>query len=112
MPKNFGTLATDDNNEKLQSGRSFTSSDATDTPQTSPLAILTASATTIAVPENAAEMVVWCDQDVNISTTSGLTDYFTIPALVIIAMPVSNVDNVYVQGDSADGTLNFFFLTI
>jgi hypothetical protein len=111
MAKNFASLAVEDNNTRLQTGCGIQTSDATASPQNSPLTITTG-VTTIAVPTNAAEMVVKCDVAIRISEVAAMTTYFTLPASTVLAVPLARTDSIYIRGDAAGGTLQFYFVTV
>ena len=111
MPKNFASLQRDDNNQVIPAGGNIATQDATGTPQTSPLAITTG-VTTIAVPENAAEIVMTAAEAFRVSEIVSMARYFTAASNVIMAFPVSRTDNIYVRADSTGTSLHFFFLTV
>ena len=87
-----------------------------ETPQTSPLAYSNTTIT-IAIPTNAAEIHMRPSTDMRVSSTDN-TDpssggpYFVIPGGVMQPFGVSGIDNIYIVRDTADGTLNFFFVTV
>ena len=111
MAKDYDTLARDDNRVPIMTGSGFETQDATGTPQTSPLSY-SSSVITIAIPENAAEVVLLPSTALRVSDIVGMTRYFTIPADTALALGISKMDNLYIVRDSADGTLNFYFITV
>jgi hypothetical protein len=108
MAKNYGSFAKDKNQVVIDIGTKFTTSDATSSPQNSPLAITTA-VTTIAVPTDAAEMVIMGTVALRVSEIVGMTTYDFIPANQREVIPVARMDNVYIKADSTTGSLNFRF---
>jgi len=111
MAKNFEKLQRDNNRVPIMTGSGILTSDATGTPQTSPLTI-NATVTTIVVPTNAAEMVVQCNADLKISEAVGMATYFTLSAGVALALPLSATDTIYLSTVSGAGILQFYFVKV
>lgn len=112
MPKDFERLNRDDNKVPIMTGVGIATQDATGTPQKSPLAFTTG-VTTIEVPTNAAEIVLKPSVALRISEEATVSDrYFVIGAGTTMAIGVADTDTIYVAGDSASGTLNFYFVTV
>lgn len=111
MAKDFFALSKDDNQVSLQTGTGFSCTDVTGTPQVSPLTITTAT-TNLAIPSNAAEVILSAPADIKVSPTSGFTTYFTVIASTAMSFPVSRVDNIYVQAASGSTALSFAFILV
>jgi hypothetical protein len=98
---------------KIDFPHAFTSTDVSATPKTSPLAYLTASPTTITVPQYASFIRFRPTTDINVSTEDGAvaTKYRTYVAnpTVWYVEPVGGLTYWYCKGTSADGTLHFVF---
>lgn len=97
--------------EPIQIGNSFQTSDATASPQNSPLAYSTV-IITIAVPVNAVELIVNPSTAMRISELPAMTTYDVIAALSKESIPVAGMNFVYIIRDSSNGTLNFRFTII
>jgi len=109
MSKSYSNLAKDGSARVIQVATSIQTSDATGTPQTSPLAYTTALITALTIPTRAAEIVLKPSTDLKVSEDSTMTSYFVILANTTQVFPLARADNFYVQGNSSDGTLNFYF---
>lgn len=114
MPKNFGRLVKDDNNQSIQVGGFFQCFDASDTPVESPIAALTdASVTTLTVPENATNVIFRPNADLKVSDASDMsTGYFLVPSGATHAFAVGGSEVIYIQSNSGALTLNFYFVTV
>lgn len=116
MPKNFSRLRKDDNNSAIPSGLSIQTKDDTGTPQTSPLSVVVYSSavTTLAIPSNAAEMVLYpSDNDLRVSEEATVNaNYYVQPQGVVQAYGVAGMDTIYVGGDSDTVTLSFYFILV
>lgn len=111
MPKDYLSMPKDDNSISIPTGTGFLTQDATATPKTSPLAYSN-SVITIAIPSNAAEVVFLPSTALRVSNIVGMTTYYTQPASTEHVYCVSRMDSIYIVRDSADGTLNFYFVTV
>lgn len=109
--KNLESLNRDDNNTPIMTGTGILTQDATGTPQTSPLAYTTG-VVTIAIPENAAEMVFRASTDIRVSNVSDVSTYFVVPAGANWVIGLARTDTLYFQRDATSGTLNFYFVTV
>lgn len=87
---------------------SFVTQDATGTPQTSPLSY-TDTASTIVVPANAIEFVVFPTTDMRISDQSDMTPYDVVALGTKEVFPCAKMTNIYVVRDSVNGSLRFRF---
>lgn len=110
MAKVYSNLAKDGSARVVQVASTIKTEDAT--PQESPLAYTAADVTEISVPTNAAEMILKPSTDLRISEEEAMGSYFVIDAGSVHVIPVGRCDNLYIKGDSAAGTLNFYFHTI
>lgn len=111
MPKNFDVLGRDDNHEQIPTGCSILTHDSTGSPNNSPLSY-SDSVINISIPVNAAEFVLKPSTDLRISENPAMSTYFVIGAGTVQAIGVARMDNIYIIRDSADGTLNFYFVTV
>lgn len=112
MSKNFSNLMRDGSQTAMQTGRGIATQDATTSPQASPFTLPSATITTIAVPSNAAEMVLYCTTSVKVSEDSAMTRYALIPASTTMAIPLAGSDVIYLQASASTPTLYFYFVTI
>jgi hypothetical protein len=109
MSKIFKNLAKDGSARVIQVASEIKTEDATSTPQESPLAYTASTAIIIAIPTNAAELIINPSTNLRVSEESDLASYFVVDASAFHVIPVGRMDSVYIKGDSADGTLNFYF---
>lgn len=109
--KDYISLAKDSNKESMQTGTGILTTDISGTPKTSPLAY-SSTILTIAIPENAAEVVFKPSTAMRVSEASNMSTYYVISAGTTHAFGVSRTDNLYVVRDAGDGTLNFYFVTV
>lgn len=105
----FGHLSRDRNQIPIQTANSFVVQDATAVPQVSPLAYSGTGIYNLVVPDGAIELVFTATTDVRVGPGSGLVSYFLVKANVITTLGVASMQNVYVQRDASDGSLNFRF---
>lgn len=111
MAKDFNSLSRDDNQVALPTGTAFSCTDATTSPQLSPLTVST-SATNLAIPSNAAEVILSAAADIQVSPTSGFTTYFTLAAGNLMSFPVARVDNIYIKAATGTTPLSFAFILV
>lgn len=111
MVKNYSSLQKDDNHEAIQAGSGILTVDSSDTQKESPLSY-SSTILTISVPENAAEFVVKPSSDLRVSEQSDMSTYYVVSASTTHAFGVSRTDSLYIVRDSADGTVNFYFVTV
>lgn len=99
----------------------FMTTDATATPQKSPLAVPAASTTTITIPAAAVEMVLISSTALRISESDPVTaPYFVIPANTPFHVPCMtpglNVNDatgqIFLKADSVDAIVQFMFLNV
>jgi len=110
MPnKTFSNLAKDGSARVLQVASSIQTYDDTTVAQNSPLAYTSADVTNIAVPVNAAELIFEASTALRISEDSNMATYAVVPAGSTRVIPAGRTFNLYIKGDTADGTLNFYF---
>lgn len=107
----LGPLVKDSNNHKVQIGSGFTVADVTTVPQTSPLSYTTG-VVTIVVPDRAVEMILSPTTDLRISDTVGVATYDVIKANTKESIPCARQQNIYLQRDASNGTLNFRFTVV
>lgn len=109
--KNLGSLKIDDNNRTVMSGNAFLTADISGTPKTSPLSYSN-TVITIAIPTNAVEVVFTPSTALRVGESVAMTQYYTQAASTVEAYGVADMSNIYIVRDSADGTLNFRFITV
>jgi len=99
----------------------FMTTDATGTPQKSPLAVPTATTTTINVPAAAIELVLISSTALRISESDPVAaPYFVIPASTIFRVPCmtpalnanDTTGQIFLKADSVDATVQFMFLNV
>lgn len=99
----------------------FMTTDATGTPQKSPLAVPAATTTTITVPAAAIEMVIYSSTALRISESDPVAaPYFVIPATTIFKVPCmtpnlngsDTTGQLFLKADSVDATVQFMFLNV
>lgn len=97
----------------------FMTTDATGTPQKSPLAVAAASTTTIVVPAAAVEMVILSSTALRVSESDPVAaPYFVVPANTVFRVPCMTpalntaTGNIFLRADSADATVQFMFLNV
>lgn len=111
MAKDFLRLQRDDNQVPMQAGIAFRTFDATGSAKNSPLAYSSVEIA-IAIPTNAAEMILRPSTDLRVYEVTSSTSYYVIPAGVTHALGVAGMDTIFIVRDASDGTLNFYFLTV
>ena len=93
----------------VEVSKSFSTADATATPQTSPLTV-SSTEIDITVPAKAVELIiVYTDQSIRISEVTGMARYFVLPAGYSHTLQIANTSHVYLKRDSADATVQFYF---
>lgn len=99
----------------------FMTTDATGTPQKSPLSVSAASTVTINVPAAATELVVYSSTALRISESDpAAAPYFVIPATTVFKVPCmtpnlngsDTTGQLFLRADSADATVSFMFLNV
>jgi len=108
MVKSYKNLPKDGSARVMQVATGIETSDATATPQTSPLTYTT-STTTITIPADCAELNLKPSTALKVSEDSTMTTYFVIDADSWHTIPVGRTDYLYIAGETAGGTLNFYF---
>ena len=111
MSKSYSNISKDGSARVMQVASAIKTEDATSTPQESPLAYTTA-VTTIEIPTNAAEFNLNPSTSLRVSEEVAMGSYFVIDAGSWHTIPVGKTDTLYIAGDSASGTLQFYFHTI
>jgi len=116
MSKNSGVFITanlpvDASRRAIQVANSFSTADATASPKTSPLAY-SSSIITLTVPDRAVQVVLKPSTALRVSESSSATTYDVIAANATETFPCAGMQSIYIVRDSADGTLNFKFLSV
>lgn len=115
---NFGGAAVDGNRVALIGYESwFQTQDATPTTALiSPLTVTTGAVANIIVPPNATTMtIVPKTNNVQVSEivgTTSLSQYFEIPAGLVVSFDVTRINNIYLLGVSSSSVVSFYFGTI
>jgi hypothetical protein len=109
MAKNYSNISKDGSARVIPVASGIKTEDATSTPQESPLAYTSAAVITIEIPENAAELIVKPTTDLRVSEEVAMGSYFVVDGGSVHIFPVGRTDQLYLIGDSASGTLNFYF---
>lgn len=113
MAKNYESFLTDDNNRVIPTGTSFSTADATATPNKSPLSVpAQPTVTTITFPSKSAELVLMPDGALRVSELSNMTQYVKMSANNVQVFPSSRQETIYVAGDSGTVTLSFYFINV
>lgn len=101
----------DANNETIQTANSFITQDGADTPITSPKTVST-SVVTLAVPRNAAELVIaYTDNSLQVSDVVAMATYTLLPATTTgFVYPCAGMSSIYIKrGSGTDCSVSFFF---
>lgn len=94
-------------------GHNIKTRDITGTPITSPVTITAGSTKTLLIPENAAEIVINCDDDVMVSEHSDFSSYYRIPAGIPENIGIVRRDNLYLKNTSGSSIVVYFrFVTL
>jgi len=104
-------LVRDDNNVAVPIGSAFQTTDNTSPEVTSPYTYTTA-VTTIVVPDRAVELILAPTTALRVSELSAVTNYYVITAGSAETFPCARMQNIYIRGDAAGGTLNFRFVLV
>jgi hypothetical protein len=107
----LGSLSKDDNMTAVQTGNSFTTTDVTGTPVTSP-ASYTNATTTITIPDGAVEMIIMPTTDLRISELSNVAAYDLIKANTKESIPVARMSTLYITRDASSGSAYFRFVIV
>lgn len=107
----IGGLTSDANRNPVQVGNQFQTNDNTGTPQNSPLSYST-TVLTLAVPDNAIQVTFMPTTDMRYSDLLAMTRYDVVRTNVKELIPCARMSNIYIVRDSADGSLNFKFITL
>lgn len=111
--KNTGTpldsLIIDENRNPVNVGSGILTTTGT---QLSPLAYLTASSIALNIPDTACELILRPTTDLNVSEDSTFASYMTVSTGITQCIPIAKMQTIYIKGTTADGTLNFYFVTV
>lgn len=107
----LGSLPQDDNAKPVQVGSSFTTTDVTTVPKTSPVSY-SSSAITIAIPDGAVEFIVLPTTDLRVSSLSDVSSYDLVKLGSKESFPVARMSSVYIVRDSADGSAYIRFTIV
>ncbi len=113
MPKDYKyPFGTDANGIPVAVGDRFSVQDAAETPITSPVTIAPAATQKITLPENAAEILINCDNDVLLALDSDFTAYDRILGRTKEPIGVAGLTEVQVKNDNTSSIAVFFRLTL
>lgn len=111
---NFGGLVNDANHNALTgySGNGPQTVDISASPVTSPATVSNSSVTTLTTPLNAMDLNLLCTTNtVNISEADATVQskYFTVPTGTQITIPVARVKALYLEANSGNSTVSFWY---
>lgn len=114
---NFGSLANDANRNAMAGvlGGGPSTSDATGTPQTSPISVSSSAVTTLVIPLNAAQVNIFTTTNtINVSEadSSVASKYFTIPTGVQVTIDTARCGVLYLKANTGAATVSFWFNTV
>jgi hypothetical protein len=94
-------------------GNNFSCADGADAAILSPKTILAAATQLITVPTNAAEVVINCDDDVQICKNADFTEYDRLPAGIPTTIQTGKLDSLYLKNANAASIVVYFrFVTL
>lgn len=111
---NFETLAVDGGHNAMTGvlGTGFSTQDGTTVPVVSP-ATVTTGGSTITVPLNAVQMVMYTTTNpLLISETSGFSNTFLLPVATLLTIDVAKQGFIYLKGSGGSATVNFYFVMV
>jgi hypothetical protein len=111
ITRRFGRLGREARGDALQTATTFVTQDAGTTPKVSPL-LYSSSVITIAVPDDAVQLVLSPSTDLRVSEDPSIAHYDVVTAGSKEALPVVLMQTVYIQRDTVDGTLFFRFARV
>lgn len=101
----------DNYDNPVSGGGTFQTADNTGTPQKSPLTYTgAATVLNLVVPKRAIYCVLFPSTDLRVSEKADVSQYTIVPAGIKETYPCSNLSNIYLQEDSADGKVRFHFV--
>lgn len=109
-PNNFGPMSMDANKQPIPVAAGVQTQDDTGTPVTSPLAVPSASTTTIVVPRNASIFHIRpLANTVNVSEVSDMATYLTVPTGAEQLIPCTRMSRIYLKANTGDATGTTFW---
>jgi hypothetical protein len=109
---NFGGMVNDGNRNTMLMGAGPSTSDATGTPQTSPLTVSNSAVTALLVPANAVQLVITAiTNTINISEADPTVaaNYFTLPTGLVLTIDVARCSTLYLKANTGAATVSFYF---
>jgi len=109
---NFGSLVVEGSHNVMQVGGGPQTVDISAVPVVSPASVLSTSVTVLTVPLNAIQVNFFAlTNTVNISESSATvaTNYFTIPAGIMVTVDVARTAKLYLQANTGTSVLSFWF---
>jgi hypothetical protein len=94
----------------MQTANAFTTQDAAEPKNNSPLAYGPATVT-LAVPANALRLILAPSTTLKVSEDSELSRYYLVPSGTQAEFDVASLENVFIQQYATPGTVNFRFAT-
>lgn len=108
----FLNLPRGGSHEIIPVGNYFETTDATGTPQTSPLAYSGATVYNLVVPQGAIQLTLMPTTDLRVSELSDVSKYDLIKANTKEIIDCASMANIYLKEDSADGSVYFKFIFV
>lgn len=108
----FGNLRRDGSKQPLTGalGNGIQTTDATSTPQTSPLTVTTSAVVTLVAPDDAMNVLITSlTNTLNISEVSNMASYFTLPVNTPITLECGLQKNFYLESNTGNATVSFAF---
>ena len=112
---NFGSLSVDGSHNPIPFGSGIQTVDISGSPIVSPATVSNASATTLTTPLNAGFInIITATNTLNISEADATvaTKYITIPVGVIVQLPVTRVNTLYLKANTGAATVSFWYTVI
>ena len=98
--------------DDIQVANWFTCVDATATPLVSPLTLANTNTTSIVIPSDAVEVVLYSNNNLKVGVVSDLASYYTLQANIAEVFPVSLINTLYIATTSAGSIVNFRFINV
>jgi hypothetical protein len=105
----FSNLQNDGQRTPLGYGNRMQSKDATGTPVYSPITNASGSGVTLTVPQNAAQISIFCTVTCLVGEDSTYTYGVTIPANTYVTFDIANQQYIYLKPSSGTNTTSFCF---
>lgn len=100
------------NTGRWRDANNFVTQDGADTPVTSPVSVTAVATTTLQVPEQAVEIMIYSNQALRVSEDSTLASYYVLGANGVVVLNVADMEYVYLRGNAVTCTVSFVFSKI